>query len=167
MPGDVLWIPEVFCYMWRLSSIDKDSAREKSPALRGGGWTWMQPFVCKNMIKESRAVGADWNFANYFFNLLNFVYQKFNTPLPRIFQISEKLNNIIQVHGMSSQLSCGGRGVLLRILGGGVPRGALNPDPILDQKCHFSHPFSDLVPKKFMSSLIHRLEQQQKTRIHI
>ena len=131
------------------------------------GWTWMQTFVCKNMIKESRAVGPDWNFADYFFNLLNFVYQKFNTPLPRIFQISEKLNNIIQVHGMSSQLSCGGRGVLLRILGGGVPRGALNPDPILDQKCHFSHPFSDLVPKKFMSSLIHRWEQQQKTRIHI
>ena len=43
MPGDVPWIPEVFC-MWRLSSVDKDltkpdKAREKSPALRGGGWT--------------------------------------------------------------------------------------------------------------------------------
>ena len=63
MPGDVPWIPEVFC-MWRLSSIDKDltkpdKAREKSPALRGGGWTGMQTFVCKNMIKESRAAGPD------------------------------------------------------------------------------------------------------------
>ena len=24
MPGDVPWIPEVFCCVWRLSSIDKD-----------------------------------------------------------------------------------------------------------------------------------------------
>ena len=44
MPGDVPWIPEVFCCMWRLSSIDKDltkpdKAREKSPALKEGGWT--------------------------------------------------------------------------------------------------------------------------------
>ena len=44
MPGDVPWIPEVFCFVWRLSSIDKDlnkpdKAHEKSPALRGGGWT--------------------------------------------------------------------------------------------------------------------------------
>ena len=67
---------------------------------------------------------------------------------------------------MSSQLSFGGRRVLLRILGGGVPRSSLNPDPISDQKCHFSHPYSDLAPKKFMSSLILRLEQQQKIRIH-
>ena len=73
-----------------------------------------------------------------------------------IFQILDKVNNIIQVHGMSSQLSCGGRGVLLGILSGGVPRGSVNPDAISDQKCHFSHLLSDLSPKKFMSSLILR-----------
>ena len=32
------------------------------------------------------------------------------------------------------------RGVLLRILGGGVPPGSLNPDPISDQKMSFSTP---------------------------
>ena len=46
-------------------------------------------------------------------------------------------------------------------------RGSLNPDPISDQKCHFSHPFSDLFPKKFMSSLILRLAQKQKIHIYI
>ena len=40
------------------------------------------------------------------------------------------------------------RGLPLGSLGGGVPPGSPNPDPILDQKCHFSHPFSDLAPKK-------------------
>ena len=45
--------------------------------------------------------------------------------------------------------------------------GSLNPDPISNQKCYFSHSFSDLAPEKFMSSLILRLEQQQKIRIHI
>ena len=35
------------------------------------------------------------------------------------------------------------RGVLLGILGGGVPPGSPNPDPISDQKCLFLHPFSD------------------------
>ena len=68
---------------------------------------------------------------------------------------------------MSSQLSCRGRGVFLGIRSGGVQRGSLNPDPVSDRKCHFSHPFSDLSPKKFMSSLILRLEQQQKIHIHI
>ena len=71
----------------------------------------------------------------------------------------DKLNNIIQVHGISSQLSWGGGGVLLGILGGAMLCGSLNPDPISDQKCHFSQLFSDLAPKKFMSSLILRLEQ--------
>ena len=36
-----------------------------------------------------------------------------------------------------------GAGVLLGILGDGVPPGSPNPDPISDQKCHFPHPFSD------------------------
>ena len=31
--------------------------------------------------------------------------------------------------------------------GGGVPPGSPNPDPISAQKCHFSHPFSDLTSK--------------------
>ena len=35
------------------------------------------------------------------------------------------------------------RGVLLGILGGGVPPSSLNPDAISDQKCHFSRTFSD------------------------
>ena len=29
-----------------------------------------------------------------------------------------------------------------------VPPGSSNPDLILDQKCHFLHPFSDLASKK-------------------
>ena len=38
----------------------------------------------------------------------------------------------------------GGRGgVLLGILGGGMPAGSPNPDPISDQRCNFPHPFSD------------------------
>ena len=37
----------------------------------------------------------------------------------------------------------GGERVLLGILGGGVPPGSPNPDPISDKKCHFLHPFSD------------------------
>ena len=42
-------------------------------------------------------------------------------------------------------LTCApGGGVLLGILGGGVPPGSQNPDPISDQKCHFPDPFSDL-----------------------
>ena len=40
----------------------------------------------------------------------------------------------------------GGEGscVLLGILGGGMPPGSPNPDPISDQKCNFPYPFSDL-----------------------
>ena len=38
---------------------------------------------------------------------------------------------------------CSSPGVLLGILGGGVPPGSSNPDPISDQKCNFPHPFSD------------------------
>ena len=37
----------------------------------------------------------------------------------------------------------GGGGVLLGILGGGVPAGSSNPDLTLDQRCNFPHPFSD------------------------
>ena len=38
-------------------------------------------------------------------------------------------------------------GALLGILGGGVPPGSPNPDPISDQKMLFSRPFSDLAFK--------------------
>ena len=38
----------------------------------------------------------------------------------------------------------GGGKLLLGILGGGVPLGSTNSDPISDQKMSFSHPFSDL-----------------------
>ena len=37
----------------------------------------------------------------------------------------------------------GGGGVLLGILGVGLPPSSSNPDPISDQKCNFSHSFSD------------------------
>ena len=41
-----------------------------------------------------------------------------------------------------------GGGVLLGILGGGVPPGSPNPDPISDQKMSFSHPYSDETSKE-------------------
>ena len=64
------------------------------------------------------------------------------------------------------------RGILLGILGGGVPPGSPNPDPTSDQKISFSIPFSDpeVVTKRnitclhkteIMSSLV-RLKLQQK-----
>jgi len=41
-----------------------------------------------------------------------------------------------------------GAGVLLGILGGFVPPGFPNPDPIFQTiKCNFSHPFSDQTSK--------------------
>ena len=42
-------------------------------------------------------------FADYFFGPPTFVYQKFNSLLPRIFQILDKVDSVIQVHGTSSQ----------------------------------------------------------------
>ena len=44
------------------------------------------------------------------------------------------------------------RGILLGILGGGVPPGSPNPDPISDQKTSFPQPFSDLA---FRQKLCH------------
>ena len=41
----------------------------------------------------------------------------------------------------------GGGGILLGILGGGVPPGSPNPDPISEQNCNFPHPFLDYTPK--------------------
>ena len=43
----------------------------------------------------------------------------------------------------------GGGGILLGILGGGVLvlPSSPNSDPISDQKCLYSHPFSDLASK--------------------
>ena len=40
-----------------------------------------------------------------------------------------------------------GGGVLLEILGGGVPHSSPNRDLISKKKFHFSHPFSDLASK--------------------
>ena len=41
------------------------------------------------------------------------------------------------------------RGVLLGIIGGSVPPGSPTPDPVSEpNKCHFSHPFSELAFKK-------------------
>ena len=39
-------------------------------------------------------------------------------------------------------------GVLLVILGRGVPPVSPNPDSISDQKCYFSHPFSNMAFKQ-------------------
>ena len=44
----------------------------------------------------------------------------------------------------------GNPGVLLRILGGGVPPGSKNPDPISDKKKTLSTPGSDLASKMFI-----------------
>ena len=52
----------------------------------------------------------------------------------------DKVDNVIQVHGMSSQPSWG---VLLGILDRAVPHSSINPDPISYLKCHFLHLFSD------------------------
>ena len=42
-------------------------------------------------------------FADYLFGPPTFEYQKFNSLLPRIFQILDKVDSVIQVHGTSSQ----------------------------------------------------------------
>ena len=72
----------------------------------------------------------------------------------------------------------GGRGVILGILGGGVPPGSPNPDPISDQKVslifhtHFqtwplkSIPILRPVLKEIMSSIL-RLGQQPKRYLKI
>ena len=44
--------------------------------------------------------------------------------------------------------SSAGGGLVLGILGWGVPPGSPNPDSISDQKTSFSHPFSDLASMK-------------------
>ena len=70
-------------------------------------------------------------------------------------------------------VTTGGGGVLLGILGGGVPPCSSNPGPISDQqKCHFPYPFSDYtfiihnlfrpgLQVEIMLSLL-RLERKQK-----
>ena len=54
----------------------------------------------------------------------------------------------------------GGGGVLLGILGGGVPPGSPNPDTdFRPKKCNFSHPFSDQASKihtRFQTLLLGR-----------
>ena len=50
-------------------------------------------------------------------------------------------------HDFNTPCSWPQEGVLRGTLGGGVPPGSPNPDPISDQKCHFPHPFSDQISK--------------------
>ena len=57
-------------------------------------------------------------------------------------------------------------GVILGILGGGVPPRSLNSDLFQTKKYGYSHPFSDLPCKKIMSPLL-RLELQQKRFVKI
>ena len=52
-------------------------------------------------------------------------------------------------------------GVLLGILGGAVPPGSPNADPISYQKCHFCHPFSDLACKIHTPVFRPRLESRE------
>ena len=53
-------------------------------------------------------------------------------------------------------MSTGGGGVLLAILGGGVPPGSPNPDLISDQKISFSRLFLDLAFKIYSCDLVGR-----------
>ena len=109
-----------------------------------GEWTWMQTFVCKKntYMKRKQSCQSRLRLCRLLFQSANFcVFLKFNPLLPHIFQIMDKVNNVIQVHGMSSQPSWG---VLLGILDRVVPPSSLNPDPISDHFfCLFLHPFSD------------------------
>ena len=122
MPRDVPWIPEGFSSMWQLSSnykklTEPDKTGKKSSAFKGGGMDMNADVCLKNMIKESRAVGP---------------------LLPCIFQILDKVDNVIQVHGMSSKPSWG---ILLGILFRVVLPSSLNPDPtVSDHKMSFSTP---------------------------
>ena len=139
----------------RLSSNGKDLTEpdktlEKSPALRGGGMHINADVCLWKHDKRKQRCWSRLRLCRLLFWSANFCVLKIQSSSSRrhIFQILDKVNNIIQVHGMSSQLSCRGRGVFLGILSGALLHGSLNPhDPISDQKCHFSHPFSDPSPK--------------------
>ena len=54
------------------------------------------------------------------------------------------------------------------IIGGGVPPGSPNPDPILDfKKCHFSHPLFQTWPLKSIPGAhpVHTHSQTQPLRL--
>ena len=91
---------------------------------------------------------------NQFVYCISFIhYQRISEDFSRL----KKIECHEGVHWTSSSnvllaqpvlLPRGGRGgKLLGILGGGVPPGSSNPDPISNQKCHFSHRFSDMASK--------------------
>ena len=52
--------------------------------------------------------------------------------------------SIIFRFGITKDFELEARGLLLEILGGGVPPGSPNPNPISYKTSHFSHPFTDL-----------------------
>ena len=54
--------------------------------------------------------------------------------------------------GITKDFELEARGLLLGILGAGVPPGSPNPNPISDKTCHFSHPFTDLSSQILVSS---------------
>ena len=54
-----------------------------------------------------------------------------------IYDIDHQVTNLVHC------FDCFSRGVLVGILGGGVPPCSPNPDPISDQKLCFTHRFSD------------------------
>ena len=59
----------------------------------------MQTFVCENMIKESRDVGPDSETLPITFSICQrLCIIQSSSSRRRIFQILDKVNNIIQVH---------------------------------------------------------------------
>ena len=59
------------------------------------------------------------------------------------------ISELRHVYLFLEEIMCSPRGLLLGILGVGVPPGSPNPDPISDQKKNgnFPHPFSDWTSK--------------------
>ena len=70
-----------------------------------------------------------------------------------------KKQSFYQMH-LKSEDSFFNPGVFLAILGGGVPPGSPNPDPILDQKISFSTPVLDLGPVSRKSRSAFRARNQ-------
>ena len=112
-------------------------------------------------VRENRtfAGSSDLQLLRLHGNINNhFVY--FFYTLPEKKTLKKKLNSMRVFIGQAALTFCspslyysrgvgggGGGGELLRILGEGVPPGSSNPDPISNQKCHFSHRFSDMASK--------------------
>ena len=90
-----------------------------------------------------------------------FVHQKFSRQIchsysrlilknnPKFYSCTKGLGSQENQNDFSASNN-GNPGVLLRILGGGVPPGSKNPDPISDKKKTLSTPGSDLASNIFI-----------------